>query len=284
GSCQLGWLGSGKHFGEVGEVEEIIDQEVAEAWGISPGQLYVLIHSGSRGFGHQVCTDTIEQFLKLGYGEGLPDRQLVSAPFKSSEGQGYFHAMAAAANYAFNNRQQILHSARKVFSEVLGIPGEEIALLYDVCHNIAKVEKHRVDGRERSLCVHRKGATRALGRGSDELVDRFKQTGQPVLVPGDMGRASYIMVGEGNPLTFCSACHGAGRARSRHESMRAWKGRDPMLYMRERGVRVKAHSLRTVTEEMPDAYKEVDLVVMAVEQAKLARRVARLHPRLVIKG
>lgn len=284
GRDQLGSIGSGNHFVEIGEVSQIFQPEIAEAWGIEKGQMTLLIHSGSRGFGHQICQDTLNSFVKLGYAEGLPDRQLMAAPIGSEAGRRYFSAMAAAANFAFNNRQQILHEIRMSFKQVLGVDPESIRLLYDVCHNIAKFEKYEVEGAMKTLCVHRKGATRAFGPGAKELSPLFQHTGQPVMVPGDMGRASYIMAGMGNPLTWCSACHGAGRARSRHESLRHWKGKDPTEYMRGQGVQVMATSYRTIAEEMPDAYKDVNKVVEAVQEAGLAKMVAKLKPHLVVKG
>ncbi|NGX47469.1 MAG: RNA-splicing ligase RtcB [Chlamydiae bacterium] len=284
GKNQLGTIGSGNHFVEIGEIEEIYHPEIAKAWGVEKGQLYLLIHSGSRGFGHQVCQDTLDDFMGKGYAKDLPDPQLVSAPIQSQDGQEYFRGMAMAANFAFNNRQTILHEVRQAFKDILGIAPEKIRLLYDVCHNIAKFETHEVEGEKRRLCVHRKGATRAYGPGAEELNPIFKKTGQPVLVPGDMGRASHLMVGMANPITFCSSCHGAGRARSRVKSSKSWKGRDIFDYMEKQGVTVMATSGRTVSEEMPDAYKDVDKVVDAVEEAKLAGKVARLKPRLVIKG
>lgn len=284
GKDQLGSIGSGNHFVEIGEVENIYLTDIAESWGVSKGLTYLLIHSGSRGFGHQVCQDALNAFVRQGYDQGLPDKQLVAAPINSEAGKRYFRAMAAAANFAFNNRQQILHEVRTAFHEILKIPHEEIKLLYDVCHNIAKFETHLVDGKKKRLCVHRKGATRAYGPGAEELSPLFRKTGQPVLVPGDMGRASHLMVGLGNTLTWCSSCHGAGRARSRIKSMAAWRGRNIMEYMAGQGVTVLATSNRTVAEEMPDAYKDVDAVVAAVEEARLANRVARLKPHLVIKG
>lgn len=280
GRDQLGSIGSGNHFVEIGEVSHLYLPDIARAWGIEQGHMYLLIHSGSRGFGHQICQDTLNEFVKLGYAEGLPDKQLMAAPIKSQAGQKYFKAMAVAANFAFNNRQRILHEVRQSFQQVFGIEPESIRLIYDVCHNIAKFETY--EGRR--LCVHRKGATRAFGPGAKELSPLFQQTGQPVMVPGDMGRASHIMVGQGNPLTWCSSCHGAGRARSRHESLRVWKGRNIKDYMLEQGVKVMATSYRTIAEEMPDAYKDVDQVVEAVQQAGLAKMVAKLKPHLVIKG
>ncbi len=284
GSKQLGSVGSGNHFIEIGEIQKIFLLEIAAAWGIEEGQTYVLIHSGSRGFGHQICQDTLNLFLKRGFAKGLPDKQLVAAPINSSEGQHYFQAMAAAANFAFNNRQQILHYVREAFNKVLNIAPEKVRLIYDVCHNIAKFESHEVNGVMKKLCVHRKGATRAFGPGAEELAPIFRKTGQPVLVPGDMGRASHLMVGLGNPLTWCSACHGAGRARSRVQSLKAWQGKDPIQHMQREGVTVMAASYKTIAEEMPDAYKDVDAVVDAVEEARLAKKVCRLRPHLVIKG
>lgn len=284
GRNQLGSIGSGNHFVEIGTVQKLFRNDIAQAWGIQEGHIYVLIHSGSRGFGHQVCQDTLNTYVKKGYAEGLPDKQLVAAPILSDEGKRYFAAMAAAANFAFNNRQQILHEVRQAFSDVLGTPQEKVRLIYDVCHNIAKFEDHDYQGTQIKVCVHRKGATRAFGPGSPELNPVYKKTGQPVLVPGDMGTASHLMVGVGNPLTWCSSCHGAGRARSRHKSLKAWKGREPVEYMEKQGVKVLATSYRTIAEEMPDAYKDVDVVVDAVDRANLAKMVARLKPHLVIKG
>jgi tRNA-splicing ligase RtcB len=284
GRKQLGTIGSGNHFAEIGEIEKIYLPEIAAAWGVEKGMTYVMIHSGSRGFGHQICQDTLNEFVKKGFYEGLPDKQLVSAPIKSPEGQKYFQAMATAANFAFNNRQQILHSVRRAFQTCLGINPEDIRLIYDVCHNIAKFETYVVDGKKKRLCVHRKGATRAFGKGAAELSPLFQSTGQPVLVPGDMGRASHLLVGLGNELTWCSSCHGAGRARSRHQSLKSWKGRDPIHHMKSMGVEVMAATMKTITEEMPDAYKDVDAVVAAVQEAGLANMVARLRPHMVVKG
>lgn len=284
GKNQLGTIGSGNHFVEIGEVESIFLPAIADAWGLKLGQLYVMIHSGSRGLGHQVCQDTLNRFMQAGFAEGLPDRQLVAAPIQSADGEQYFQAMAAAANFAFANRQCILHEIRSGFEEILKISGEEIRLIYDVCHNIAKFETHPFEGKNRRLCVHRKGATRAFGKGHPELSKLYQQTGQPVLVPGDMGRASHLLVGEGNPLTWCSSCHGAGRALSRIQSKKAWAGKDLENTMKKQGVTVLASSYGTIAEEMPNAYKNVDDVVLAVEEAGLAKRVVRLKPQLVIKG
>ncbi len=284
GREQLGSIGSGNHFVEIGAVGQLFDPRIANQWGVEEGMTYILIHSGSRGFGHQICQDTLNLFFHKGFARHLPDPQLVSAPIQSVEGQTYFQAMAAAANFAFNNRQQILHAIRKAFHETLQIQPRTIKLLYDVCHNIAKFETHIVDGAPRRLCVHRKGATRAFGPKAQELSPLFQATGQPVLVPGDMGRASHLMVGKGNPLTWCTACHGAGRTLSRIKSSKAWQGKDVFDYMSSKGVKVLASSEETVKAEMPNAYKDVDEVVQAVEEAQLADRVARLTPGLVIKG
>lgn len=284
GRQQLGSIGSGNHFVEIGAVEQLFDPETADAWKVTSGQTYILIHSGSRGFGHQICQDTLDEFVKQGFAKDLPDKQLVAAPIRSIAGQTYFEAMAAAANFAFNNRQKILAGVRDAFHQVLRIAPSKVRLLYDVCHNIAKFEEHEFEGKKRQLCVHRKGATRAYGKGAKELSSLFQSTGQPVLVPGDMGRASHLMVGQGNALTWCSACHGAGRCRSRIQSMAAWKGKDLIGHMKSQGVCVMASSKRTIAEEMPDAYKDVDAVVSAVQEAKLAKMVARLKPSLVIKG
>jgi tRNA-splicing ligase RtcB len=284
GRNQLGSIGSGNHFVEMGAIESLSLPNVASRWGLVQGQTYLLIHSGSRGLGHQTCQDTLDLFVKKGFDQGLPDKQLVCAPLQSAEGQRYFRAMCAAANFAFNNRQQILHEVREALLEVLRVPKEQVRLIYDVCHNIAKMETHLIDGKPRRVCVHRKGATRALGPGAQELAALYRETGQPVIVPGDMARASFLMVGKGNPVTFASACHGAGRAMSRHKSMHLWRGKDLRKAMEQQGVEVMATSMRTVAEEMPQAYKDVNEVVLAAELAGLADRVAKLRPGLVIKG
>ena len=284
GRRQLGSVGSGNHFIEIGNIDQIMLPEIAKTWNVSLKQTYILIHSGSRGFGHQVCQDTLNVFVRKGYAQDLPDKQLVAAPIQSDDGKCYFSAMAAAANFAFNNRQQILHLVRGAFKQVLNIQPDEIRQLYDVCHNMAKFEEHEVDGKLKKLCVHRKGATRAFGPNAKELAALFKKTGQPVLVPGDMGRASYLLAGLGNPLTWASSCHGAGRSKSRTESFHEWKGKDTFSFMEKAGVKVLAASKGTVAEEMPDAYKDVNEVVLAVQEAKLASIVAKLKPHLVVKG
>lgn len=284
GRDQLGSVGSGNHFIEIGEISKLYRPEIAHAWGVESGFTYALIHSGSRGFGYQICQDMLHLFIKRGFAENLPDRQLVAAPINSQEGQLYFSAMSAAANYAFNNRQQMLHLLRVGFKNVLNVDPEEIKLLYDVCHNIAKFEVHEFEGKKKKVCVHRKGATRAFGPNHPELAEQFKATGQPVLVPGDMGRSSHLMAGLGNPITWSSACHGAGRAKSRVQSMKQWNGKQPIKHMESQGIMVMASSYKTIAEEMPDAYKDVDIVVEAVQEAGLANRVAHLKPSLVLKG
>lgn len=284
GTKQLGSIGSGNHFVEIGAVSKIYQADIARAWDIEEGDTYILIHSGSRGFGHQICQDFLHEFMQLGYGKDLPDKQLIAAPIHSPAGQKYLKGMAAAANFAFNNRQCILHAVRESFREVLGMSAEEVRLLYDVCHNIAKFETHQIEGQWKKVCVHRKGATRALGPGAEELPENFRQTGQPVLVPGDMGRASHLMAGEGNPLTWCSCCHGAGRAMGRRKSAALWRGRTGIEHMQALGVSVMATSMATISEEMPGAYKDVDAVVQACQEAHLAKMVAQLKPSLVVKG
>lgn len=284
GARQLGTIGSGNHFVEIGKISDLYLEDIAAKWGITQGMTYVMIHSGSRGFGHQICQDTLDEFMQKGFAKYLPDPQLVAAPIQSNEGKQYLSAMACAANFAFNNRQVILHEIRQAFKEVFHLKPEEIRLIYDVCHNIAKMEEHIVDEKKRKLCVHRKGATRAYGPHHKELAPLFQETGQPVMVPGDMGRASFILVGEGNPKTFCSACHGAGREKSRIASLKMFKGKDLIQIMNQQDVKVMASNARTIAEEMPEAYKDVKIVVEATQRAHLAKIVAKLKPHLVVKG
>ncbi len=289
GLDQVGTLGSGNHFAEVQEVEEIYDPEVAEAFGLRPGTTTVMIHSGSRGLGYQICDDFLERMLDAAdrYDIHLPDRQLCCAPISSPEGQDYLAAMAAGANYAFANRQMMAHKAREVFGHLFGddvVDG--MRTVYDVCHNIAKFEDHTLDGEERRVCVHRKGATRAFPAGHPELPDAYRDTGQPVLIPGDMGRYSYVAVGtrEGFGATFGSSCHGAGRRMSRRQARRVAKGRSLFRELREQGVHVRSDEARTVAEEISEAYKDVKNVIEVVEAAGIGRSVARLRPLGVIKG
>jgi tRNA-splicing ligase RtcB (3'-phosphate/5'-hydroxy nucleic acid ligase) len=290
GRAQLGTLGSGNHFLEVQQVERIGDAEAAEALGLFPGQITVSIHTGSRGFGYQVCDDFLRTMLRasLKYGIELPDRQLCCAPLGSPEGRQYLAAMACAANFAFANRQLITAWVRESFEQVLGqSPGElRLSLIYDVCHNIAKWETHSVGGRERKLCVHRKGATRAFPPGHPETPELYRQVGQPVLIPGDMGRCSYVLVGTAGAFaeTYGSTCHGAGRLLSRHAAKKAARGRNIEAELAAQGILVRAATRATVAEELPEAYKDVSEVVEIVERAGIGKIVARLKPLAVVKG
>jgi tRNA-splicing ligase RtcB len=290
GRIQLGTLGSGNHFLECGRVDQIYDPDIARAFGLELGQVTVIIHSGSRGLGHQICDDHLRVIGKAmsGYGITLPDRQLASVPIRSPEGRAYLGAMAAAANFAWCNRQIMMHLAERAFMETLGTGPREVgfSLLYDVCHNIAKFERHVVGGVERRVCVHRKGATRAFGPGHPALPAAFRMIGQPVLIPGDMGRYSYVLVGRERAMaeTFGSTCHGAGRLMSRAEAKRRARGRDLLAELREAGVTIRYQGRSTVAEEMPAAYKDVADVVGVMEAAGVSKRVARLKPFAVIKG
>ena len=290
GRAQLGTLGSGNHFIEVQMVEEIGDAVAAEALGLFPGQVTVTIHTGSRGLGYQVCDDYLRLMLHASrkYGIDLPDRQLCCAPLLSPEGRQYLHAMACAANFAFANRQMITAWVRESFEQALGkSPGElRLSVIYDVCHNIAKYETHKVEKKERRLCVHRKGATRAFPPGHPETPELYKKVGQPVLIPGDMGRYSYVLVGTEGAFseTFGSTCHGAGRVLSRHAAKKEARGHNIEVELAARGILVRAASRATVAEEISEAYKDVMEVVNVVQQAGIGRIVARLRPMAVIKG
>ncbi len=290
GRKQVGTLGSGNHFLEVGVADEIFLPEVAGQLGVELGTVCVLIHCGSRGFGYQVCDDYLSVMNRavIKYGIELPDRQLCCAPVESPEGKSYLKAMACAANYAWANRQTITHLTRQTFMEVLGIGPSDLGmnLIYDVCHNIAKFEEHDVDGSPRRLCVHRKGATRAFPAGDRRIPESLRDIGQPVLVPGDMGRYSYVLIGAPGSLTqtFGSTCHGAGRMMSRKQAKRESKGRNLLAEMAERGVVVRAAGMRTVAEEMPYAYKDVSNVVDVMAGAGVSDKVFRLKPIGVIKG
>jgi tRNA-splicing ligase RtcB len=283
GRNQLGTMGSGNHFVEVQRVERVLHPEAAEVMGLTEGSVTVLIHTGSRGFGHQVCTDYVALMDRVmpGYGIQLPDRQLACAPFDSVEGQEYWAAMCCAANFAWCNRQLITHVARQVFARLLG-NDVELRLVYDVCHNIAKLEEY--DGE--TLCVHRKGATRAFGPSNPETPLAYRSVGQPVFIPGSMGTASYVLVGTDEALdrSFGSACHGAGRRMSRGQARRTKHGREVRQELSDRGIVVRCPSLKELAEEAPYAYKDVDRVVQVVERAGLAEIVARLVPLGVVKG
>jgi tRNA-splicing ligase RtcB len=288
GMPQSGTLGSGNHFLEVQVVAEIMDEEAAAAFGVARDQICFMVHCGSRGLGHQVCTD----YLKLleaatkKYGIMLPDRQLACAPLTSKEAERYFGAMAAAANYAWANRQIITHMAREVFSKHFGIEYEEMPLVYDVAHNVAKFEEHHVEGRRMRLCVHRKGATRAFGPGSSGIPQTLASIGQPVIIPGSMGSSSYLLKGTANAMerSFGSTCHGAGRVSSRSKAKKNLDGSYIKEMLAKRGIVVKATSNAVIAEEAPEVYKPSSEVVAVVHQAGLSMEVARLEPLGVIKG
>jgi tRNA-splicing ligase RtcB len=290
GADQLGTLGSGNHFLEVDVVDEIYDSNVAEVFGLSLNQVVVQIHTGSRGLGYQVCDDFLKilQEASKKYGFNLPDKQLACAPINSQEGQDYLAAMQAAANFAWNNRQVIMSLAKKSFIDVLNIAQTDLKfqLVYDVCHNIAKIEKHKIDDQEKEVCVHRKGATRAFAPGSKQIPSKYKDVGQPVLIPGDMGRYSFIAVGTQKAMeeTFGSSCHGAGRNLSRHKAMKIAKGRNLFDELNKKGIIIQAKGHKTIAEEMPDAYKDVANVVDVMHQEGITKKVARLRPIGVIKG
>lgn len=290
GRAQLGTLGSGNHFGEIQRVEEIFDQEAASALRLFHGQVVVSLHTGSRGLGYQVCDDHLQIMLEASrrHRIELPDKQLCCAPLGSPEADRYLGAMAAAANFAFANRQVMTDSVRRTFEQVLGRSQKDLALdvVYDVCHNVAKMETHMVGGRPRRLCVHRKGATRAYPPGHPETPAAYRQVGQPVLIPGDMGRYSYVLVGTQAAMTetFGSTCHGAGRRMSRSAAARGARGRPIVRELADRGIIVRSEGRNTLLEEIPEAYKDVAEVVDVVHGAGIARKVAKLVPMGVIKG
>jgi len=290
GKDQLGTLGSGNHFVEVGFVQEVYDANAAENFGLFEGQITIMIHTGSRGLGYQICDDSIREMIKASakYGISLPDRQLCCAPIEADEGQRYLSAMAGAANYAFANRQMITHWVRETFEGVFRTSQSKLglSLVYDVCHNIAKIEKHIVNNRITEVCVHRKGATRSFPPGNPAVPSRYRSVGQPVLIPGDMGRASYVLCGTEKAMeeTFGSTCHGAGRVMSRSQAIKASKGRSIYKEMETRGIYVKAASRETLAEEAPEAYKDVSKVVNVVLNAGISRLVAKIVPLGSIKG
>jgi tRNA-splicing ligase RtcB len=290
GMPQLGSLGAGNHFLEIQVVEEIYDQNAAEVMELEAGQVTVMIHTGSRGLGYQICDDYVKNLVSAlsKYHIDVPDRQLACAPIESKEGQNYLAGMACAANYAWSNRQFIVHWVRESFEQVLGESAEKLGLrqVYDVAHNIAKFEEHLVDGKPRSLCVHRKGATRAFPAGNPKVPEKYRSIGQPVLIPGDMGTNSYVLVGTDVAMkeSFGSTCHGAGRVMSRKGAIRLTSGRHVESEMREKGIYVRAKSVTTLREEVSDAYKDVDKVVDVVHRAGLSTRVAKMRPLAVIKG
>jgi len=291
GIPQLGTLGSGNHFLEVEVVDEIYDHDAAKVMGINDvGQVLVSIHTGSRGFGHQVCTDYVARLSQAvkKYGFNLPDRQLACAPIQSPEGKDYLAAMACAANYAWTNRQCITHFARQSCIKVLGKKRKELGLeqIYDVAHNIAKIEEHTIDGKKNKLCIHRKGATRAFPAGHPDVPDIYRDIGQPVIIPGDMGRYSYIALGTEIAMkeSFGSTCHGAGRIQSRSAAKRSLRGADVARALAARGITVKTGSMASLAEEAPEAYKDVSDVIDVTQKAGLSCKVARARPLGVIKG
>lgn len=291
GRSQLGTLGSGNHFLEVQVLDEVFDREAATRFGLGePGQILVFFHCGSRGFGHQVCDDYLDvmEDAAIRYGIRLPDKQLACAPIRSPEGQRYFAAMAAAANYAWSNRQYITYWVRRSFEHVFKRPAEQLGMhvVYDVAHNMAKIERHTFEGRQIELCVHRKGATRAFPAGHPDVPALYRDIGQPVLIPGDMGRYSYLAIGQpaGMHETWGSTCHGAGRMRSRHEAKRVLKGVDIRRRLADLGIIVRAHNWNALAEEASEAYKDVANVVEVLEHAGISRNVARMRPIGVVKG
>ncbi len=283
GLGQVGSLGSGNHFLEVQAVDEVYDEPAAAAMGLTLGQVCVMIHTGSRGLGHQICTDHVRVMDKAmaDYGISVPDRQLACTPVDSPEGRAYLGAMAAAANYGRANRQLLAHATRQVFEDTAGTT---LDLVYDISHNLAKIEDHLIDGEPRTLCVHRKGATPALPPGHPSLPQDLAETGQPALLPGTMGTGSYVLAGVPDGAAFHSTAHGAGRTRSRHQAARMVHGRSLRDQLERQGIQVRGVSWRGLAEEAPDAYKDVDVVAEISERAGLARRVARVVPLGVVKG
>ena len=290
GRGQVGTLGSGNHFLEVQVVDQVFDEPAAQALGMRLGEVTVMIHSGSRGLGYQVCDDYLEVTGKgcAKYGISIPDRQLACVPVNSPEGQAYLGAMRAAANYAWANRQLLMHRMREVFERVFKKSWQALglSLVYDVAHNIAKMERYRVNGKERVLCVHRKGATRAFPPGHPELSEEYRHLGQPVIIPGDMGRNSYLLIGGERAMeeSFGSTCHGAGRMMSRTAAVRASRGRSIRQELEQKGIIAMSRGRTGLEEEQPAAYKDVNDVVEVVHHAGLSRRVCRMRPIGVIKG
>ena len=288
GRNQLGTMGAGNHFIEINRVQNIFDEEAAEIFGLKKGQVVIQLHTGSRGLGHQVATDYVKRMLVAAnkYDIILPDRELSCAPFNSDEGREYFAAMSAAANYAWTNRQLISSLIREAWHNVFGKKSGNLSLLYDVAHNIAKIEEHEIRGQKKKVLVHRKGSTRAFPKGHPEVPARYRSVGQPVLIPGSMGTSSYVLAGMPDSMkySFGSACHGAGRALSRTAARKKVRGDELMAELRVKGIAIQAGSKKGVAEEAPVAYKDIESVVDVVEEAGIARKVARLKPVAVIKG
>jgi len=290
GLDQAGTLGSGNHFLEIDLVDETYDEEKAKVFGLFEGQIVIQIHSGSRGLGYQVCDDYLKRLVKVGnkFGFNLPDKQLACAPVKSPEGQDYLAAMKCAANFAWNNRQIIMHLTKKeILSELNISEGElDFKLIYDVCHNIAKIEEHEIDGVKKKVCVHRKGATRAFPPNNKNIPVEYKSIGQPVLIPGDMGRYSFLSVGTEKAMeeTFGSSCHGAGRIHSRHQAIKIGKGENLIGELHAKGIAIQAKRYKTIAEEMPYAYKDVSEVVDVMHNSGISTKVAKFRPIGVVKG
>jgi tRNA-splicing ligase RtcB len=290
GTNQVGSLGAGNHFIEIDLVAKVFDENAARVMGLNEGDLALQIHCGSRGLGHQVCSDYVKslQSAVINYGIELPDRELVCAPMDSPEGEAYLAAMACAANYAFANRQVLSHYAREAFESVLAgrVKDWHLHLVYDVAHNIGKIETHQIDGKSVEVCVHRKGATRAFGPGREELPSEYKKIGQPVLVPGSMGTSSWVLRGTSEAMarSFGSSCHGAGRVMSRSKAKKTIRGEDLLKQLKRDGINVQVSSMSGLAEEAPAAYKDVDAVVETVTRAGLTAKVAQLKPLVVIKG
>ena len=290
GMSQIGSLGAGNHFLEIQKVDEIFDERAAKTYGIKKDQIVIMIHTGSRGCGHQICTDYLKVLEEAVYKYRLklPDKQLACAPIKSKEAENYLKAMAAAANFAWTNRQMIVHWIRESFQNVLGEDPEdlEMHIVYDVCHNIAKLEEHVIDGKRRKVYVHRKGATRAFGPGRSEVPLKYRDVGQPVLIPGDMGTASYILKGTEIAMkeSFGSTCHGAGRVMSRHEALRRWRGESIFKMLEKKGIYAHPASWKVMAEESPDAYKDVNNVVRVTHNIGISLKVAKMVPLGVVKG
>ena len=290
GKEQTGTLGSGNHFLEVQVINDVFDAKTAEKFGLSIGQITIMIHSGSRGLGYQVCDDYVKQMISClsKYSINVPDRQLACAPVNSPEAQKYIGAMRAAANYAWANRQVLMHLTRLAFGKVFSKSWQSLGmdLIYDVAHNIAKLEKHIVDGKNKLLCVHRKGATRSFGPGNPELPEKYQETGQPVIIPGDMGRASYLLVGtkKSEEETFASTCHGAGRVSSRHEALKRIDVNVLLKELKAKGIEVRATGKKTIVEEAPSVYKNIDDVIEVVQKSGISRKICRMRPLCVVKG
>ena len=286
GRPQIGTLGAGNHFLEIQKVDEIYDENTAKAFGVNKvGQIMFMIHCGSRGLGHQVASDHIKEMEdKYGFAD-LPDRELINAPINSDLGQKYYSAMAASCNFAFVNRQMIAHWAREAFAKVMGT-SDGMDQVYDVCHNIAKFENHKIEGKYKELCIHRKGATRSFGAGREEIPDVYRSYGQPVIIPGSMGTASFLLAGtkEAEELSFGSTAHGAGRVASRHDALRNFRGEDIRDELLKKNIMIKGASWKGIAEEAPEVYKDIDEVVRVSNELKIGKLVARLTPFAVIKG